>query len=440
MYLVYSLLVTLGVILTAPYYLWRRRSDPTSAGRWRERFGFLPESFQQQEQQAIWVHAVSVGETLAVVGLVREIQRLFPERKVFISHVTPTGRAAGESRLPSLAGRFYLPLDWRWAVEAAFDRLRPALLVIVETELWPNLLRAAHDSGARVILVNARLSPRSFRRYRLARPFLRRVLGPVDRICAQTLADAERFRALGARSDAVVLAGNLKFDSQPPQLGEFARLIQEALARARRGPVVVAASTVPGEEPLVLRAWAQIKARHPSALLILAPRHPPRFDEVARLLTEARCSFLRRTSLSRGAGGEDALAAQLSAPEVLLLDTIGELAGIFELADAVFMGGSLVPAGGHNLLEPAYWSKPALFGPHMENFRDIAQLFLEAQAGLQVRDADELARAMLELLEDEAARRQMGERAKQVLERESGATRRVLVHIRELLGAVIAVR
>ena len=435
MYLFYSLLVTLGVIVTAPYYLWRRRSD-MGRSRWRERFGFLPEAFQQEAQQAIWVHAVSVGETLAVVGLVKELQRLFPEWKVFISHVTPTGRSAGEARLPTVAGRFYLPLDWRWAVESAFDRLRPALLVIVETELWPNLLRAARERGVRVIQVNARLSVKSFRRYKLARPFLRRVLSCVDRICAQTPADAERFLALGARSETVMVAGNLKFDSQPPERGAGARALSQALARAGRRPVVVAASTMPGEEPLVLRAWAQIKARHAAALLILAPRHPQRFDEVARTLAEAGCSYLRRTSLSAEAGVE-ALAAQVSALDVLQLDTIGELAGVFELADVAFMGGSLVPTGGHNLLEPAYWSKPVVFGPYMQNFRDIAQLFLEARAGVQVRDEAELAQVLLALLNDEGARRQMGEKARQVLERESGATQRVLGHIRELLNVEV---
>ena len=169
MYLIYSFLVTLGVLLTAPYNLWKRR-DELAGWRWRERFGLLPESFQQAERGAIWIHAVSVGETLAVVRLARELQQLFPERKIFLSSVTPAGRAAGESRLPSVAGRFYLPMDWRGAVGAALKRIRPSLLVIVETELWPNLLRASHESGARIILVNGRLSPRSFPRYRLVRP------------------------------------------------------------------------------------------------------------------------------------------------------------------------------------------------------------------------------------------------------------------------------
>jgi 3-deoxy-D-manno-octulosonic-acid transferase len=430
MYLIYSLLVTTGVILTAPYYLWRWRGE-VRTGRWRERFGFLPESFQQAERGAIWVHAVSVGETLAVVGLVRQLQRSFPERKIFLSHVTPAGRAAGESRLPAIAGRFYLPLDWRWAVRAVLQRLRPAMLVIVETELWPNLLRAARESGARVMLVNARLSDRSFRRYQLVRLFMRRVLGNVDRICAQTETDSARFGCLGARPDTLVLTGNLKFDVEPPLLSELPRLMERLLSRASRGPVLVAASTMPGEEALVLEAWEKIHACHPRALLILAPRHPGRFDEVAQILKGRQPSFIRRTSLE---DREEALASQLAASQVLLLDTIGELAGIFELADVVFMGGSLVPAGGHNVLEPAFWSKPIIFGPHMENFRDIARLFLQAHAALQIRDSDELAQAALQLFADQTARRPLGERAKQVLQRESGATARVLNHTRELLA------
>jgi 3-deoxy-D-manno-octulosonic-acid transferase len=436
MYLIYSVLFTLGVILTAPYYLWRLRGKGGSA-HWGERLGCLPDSFQQAQPGPIWIHAVSVGETLAAVGLVRELQQRYPERKIFLSHVTPAGREAGENRLPSVAGRFYLPLDWRWAVRRALERIRPAMLVIVETELWPNLLRAARESGARVILANARLSDRSSRRYRLALPFMRRVLEDVDRICVQTATDAERFRRLGAKPESVELAGNLKFDAQPPQLGELPRLLEKVLARATRQPVLVAASTMPGEERLVLQAWKNIRDRHPRALLILAPRHPARFEEVAQLLTEARSSFVRRTMLE---AREDVLAGQLASSEILLLDTIGELAGIFELADMVFMGGSLVPTGGHNLLEPAYWSKGIIFGPHMENFRDIAQLFLQAEAAVQVRDTDELAHVVLKLLEDGAARRRMGEKAKQVLERESGATARVLEDIRELLDGGVPLR
>jgi len=437
MYLVYSALFSLGVILAAPYYLWRLRGRIISAASWRERFGFLPASFRQFERSAIWIHAVSVGETLAVAGLVRELQQRFPEHKVFLSHVTPAGREAGESRLPGLAGRFFLPLDWSFCVRRAIEHIRPAMLVIAETELWPNLLRTARESGAKVILVNARLSDRSFRRYHLVRLFVRRVLENVDRVCAQSPTDAERFMALGAKPERVVSAGNLKFDGSPPGAKEIARALGNVLKLAQRRPVVVAASTMAGEETLLLPAWAEIRRRHPQALLILAPRHPNRFEEVARLLAQKEISFVRRTSLEME---EVKLAAQLASAEVLLLDTIGELAGIFGLADVVFMGGSLVPTGGHNVLEPAWWAKPIVFGPHMHNFRDIARLFLQAHAAIQVPNSATLARTILGLLADGNRRHQLGEAAKRTLDQESGATQRTLDHIADLLDAGVHAR
>jgi len=221
----------------------------------------------------------------------------------------------------------------------------------------------------------------------------------------------------------------LKFDAQPPQLGPFARALQTAIKQARRGPVLVAASTMPGEESQVIEAWDLIRARYPQALLILAPRHPARFEEVAQSLLQADRRCARRTTLPSEV---PTLATQLASTEILLLDTIGELAGIFDLADMVFMGGSLVPSGGHNILEPAYWSKVIAFGPHMENFRDIAKLFLDAGAAIQVRNAAELAHATW-LLENKEARESMGASARQVLEQNSGATARTLDALRKVL-------
>jgi len=419
MYLIYSMLFTAGLVLTAPFYWWRKGRGQ-KRGHWGERFGNIP--FREDRPGAIWVHAVSLGETLAVAGLVKELQRAHPERRIYLSHVTPAGRAAGEARLPSIAGRFYLPLDWRWTVRKALARLRPSLLVIVETELWPNLIRAAREAGARVVIVNARLSQRSFRRYRLIGPFIRRVLGNVDQINAQTQADAERFLQLGAPRERVRMVGNLKFDAQPPQLGDFARALKATLRQARRGPVLVAASTMPGEEPLVLEAWDMIRVRYPQALLILAPRHPARFEAVSQELARAQRGFVRRTALPAEA---KELGRQLASTAILMLDTIGELAGVFEVADMVFMGGSLVPTGGHNILEPAYWSKVIAFGPHMENFRDIARQFLDAGAAIQIRTPEELAHATW-LLENKEAREDLGAKAREVLEQNSGATARTL--------------
>ena len=261
---------------------------------------------------------------------------------------------------------------------------------------------------------------------------MRRVLESVDRVCAQTEDDAEKFRRLGAKPASVVVTGNLKFEGKPPQLSELTEKLKKALRGLDRGPVIVAASTMPGEEPLLLPAWEKVRDRHPRALLILAPRHPARFDSVAQLLAGKGRSFVRRTALR---SDENAMGSQLAAPEILLLDTIGELAGIFEMAEVVFMGGSLVPTGGHNLLEPAFWGRPILHGPHMENFRDISRLFSQAGAAVQVRDAEELSRRFLELLQDDARRRELGAKARQVVEQEAGATPRVLEHIRALLAA-----
>ncbi len=283
----------------------------------------------------MWIHGVSVGETLAVAGLVKELQRRYPKRKIFLSHVTPAGREAGQTRLPTLAGRFYLPLDWRWSVRRALSRIRPALLLVVETELWPNLLQAAHECGARVVVVNARLSDRSLSRYRLVRPFMRRVLENVDLICAQSAREAERFRSLGAETERVAVTGNLKFDATPPEAGELAARLEKALQLAPRSPVIVAASTMPGEETLLLSAWAEIRRVHPQALLILAPRHPARFEAVAQLLARERRDFVRRTALERD---EQKLASQIASSEILLLDTIGELAGIFKAGRCGFCG------------------------------------------------------------------------------------------------------
>jgi 3-deoxy-D-manno-octulosonic-acid transferase len=323
-------------------------------------------------------------------------------------------------------------MDWHGAVRAALERIQPSLLVIVETELWPNLLRASHEFGARIILVNARLSTRSFRRYRLLRPLMRRVLEDVDVICAQTEADAERFQHLGAAPERIVLSGNLKFDSEPARLAAFSHLLEKAAAMTARGPIMIAASTMPGEEPMVLEAWGKIRAHYPKALLVLAPRRPARFGEVAQILTDSGCSYTRRTHL---ASQEPEISSQVAVPEILLLDTIGELAGILELADVVFMGGSLVPTGGHNILEPAYWAKPVVFGPHMENFQDIARLFLDANACVQVQDAAGLAESVLKLFGDRDFGRRLGERGKQVLEKQTGATARVLEQIQRLLNS-----
>ena len=424
----YSLLVTLVAAVAAPFYLVRYSRLP--AGYWRERFGSFPDSFPREtDTRAIWVHAVSVGETLAVAGLVAEIALRFPGRPIYLSHVTPTGHASGERRIPGVAGRFYLPVDWKWSVRRVFERLRPVMLIIAETELWPNLLSVARERGTSVALVNARLSERSFRGYRRFGFFFRPLLGSLDGVFAQTECDAERFRELGVPAARISVAGNLKFDVRPPELGGLPRLVRRALEGAGRGPVLVVGSTMPGEERMVLRAWDQVRRSFPSSFMVLAPRHPQRFEEVARLLAADGRRFLRRTALDPAE-----CEAQLAETEVLLLNTIGELGGVYELAGVAFVGGSLVADGGHNPLEPAFWAKPALFGKHMENFRDTARLLITEGAAFEVENPDALAARALELFRDPGLGRAAGTRAKAVLERGSGATDRIANELTRWLG------
>lgn len=433
MYFLYRCLFTAGALILSPYYAWRYRKTTLLRDSWRERLGFL--KFSAAGRGAIWVHAVSVGETLAVAGLVEALAARYPERPIFMSHVTPTGREAGEKRLPGIAGRFFLPLDLNGPLKRALARLQPALLVIVETELWPNLLRVAHESGARVAVVNARLSSRSTRGYKRLRFLMQRVLANLDAIMAQSDADAARFIEIGALPERVRTTGNLKFDCEPPAARPLNKALHEALTAAKRAPVLVAASTMPGEEEPLLAVWRAVRRSHPGALMILAPRHPPRFDRVAALLASEPGGFVRRSALGSNENALSALSGDNEAPGTLLLDSLGELAGIFELATVVFVGGSLVPLGGHNLLEPAWWGKPILFGPHMENFRDAARLFIRSGAAVEVRDARELEAEILALFADEARRNRMGEAARQVVERERGATERTIEHLKTLLAA-----
>jgi 3-deoxy-D-manno-octulosonic-acid transferase len=430
MYRLYSILFSVGLALMAPYYIWRHRGRKELSG-WRERLGKLPAPLRQEAPGAIWIHAVSVGETLAVAGLAKQLQQRYPGRKIFFSSVTAAGREAGEKKLPGIAGQFYLPLDWKFAVRRVLRQIRPSVLLIVETELWPNLLRTARESGCHTVLVNARLSDRSFPGYRLGRPFMRRVLENVTRICTQTATDAERFKELGARPRQVIVTGNLKFDGRAPEFGSFGIKIQNILAGENRSPVFVVGSTMRGEEPLVLQAWRRIHEKHPRAIMILVPRHPARFDEVAEMLQAQQLSTIRRTSLQED---DDELRRLLSRAEILLLDTIGELAEMVGVADVVFVGGSLVPTGGHNVVEPAFWGKPILFGPHMHNFRDVANLFLRAGGAVQVADANELADAVLRLLDHPTDARLMGDKAKHVVTEQAGAATRILNQMEEWLG------
>jgi 3-deoxy-D-manno-octulosonic-acid transferase len=364
-----------------------------------------------------------VGE--AVVGgiLVSRLRARRSGLPLLVSTVTATGREVARERIPQAESHIYFPLDFPGPVARALTAVNPRLVLLTEGEIWPNFLEACHLRGVPVLLVNGRVSHRSFRRCQLVKPLTRRVLTRIALFCMQGEGDASRILALGADPERVVVTGNIKYDDEeandqfPTRLAPVARLVDGR-------PVWVAGSTHRGEEGPILQAFREIRAGVPGSILVLAPRHPERIPEVEMLLREADLPFIRRSALTGG-------AAEL--PSVVLVDTMGELSHLYALATVAFVGGSLVPAGGHNILEPARYRRPILFGPHMDNFAEVAEAFLGEGTPHRVRDAPELAARVLELFRDPAAAHRMGEAAYRVLTRNRGAAERTVTLIERYL-------
>jgi 3-deoxy-D-manno-octulosonic-acid transferase len=420
MYFLYSVLLGAALVLLSPYFLLKGLRHNKYLHSLGARLGAVPEEARQAGPGAVWLHAVSVGEALAVEPLLRELRQRFPGRKLLVSTTTRTGQELAAKRLGADA-TFYFPLDFAFACRRTLAAVKPALVVIAETEIWPNFLRAAQRAGARVAFVNGRISDRSFGRYRFWRFFLRRALASVDLFLMQSEEDARRIRELGAPPARVDVGGNLKFDLPAPTPPAFLAELEKS---AQGAPIVVAGSTLASEEEKLLDALevcAQANGR--TAVLLLAPRHPERFDDVAALLERRGLRFLRR---SRWAPND-------RRPDVVLLDTLGELAGAYAAASIAFVGGSLVPAGGHNPIEPALWAKPVIFGPSMENFRGAARALLDAKAAFQVKSSQALGILLAALLGDPAACQRAGEAARQVVERERGAAARSAARLAALL-------
>ena len=425
----YTLVFAAGLVLMGPVFAVRAVRHKKYLGSLRERFGAV--GVGPADRPTLWFHAVSVGETLAVEPLVRAAVEALPGWRVVLSTTTATGQRVARERFPDLEV-FTFPLDLPFAVSRALDRVRPAAVCLVETEIWPNFLAACRRRGVRVALVNGRLSDNSFRGYRRAGRLLAPVLAGVDLFLMQSEADAERIRALGAEPARVVVAGNLKYDvdreALEARLSERRAGVERDLGLPDPRPLVVAGSTAPGEEAMIAEALAELRTRPGLAgtRVLVAPRHPERFDDAARAFEAHGFAVARR---SRPAGAAEA--------DVLLLDTIGELAAVYAHADVVFVGGSLVPRGGHNILEPALYERAVVVGPHTENFRQIVGDFRAAGAVEQLAagaGARELADALGRLLADAAEARRMGERASGVLDANRGATARSLDHVRTLAG------
>ncbi|MGH9257533.1 MAG: 3-deoxy-D-manno-octulosonic acid transferase [Vicinamibacterales bacterium] len=424
MYLVYSLLTLLALVALSPYFLYQALRHKKYVGSLQQRLGYLPVSLNLDGDESIWVHAVSVGEVLAARALIAELRQRYPRLRLFLSTTTRAGHELARRTVGEVDDVFYFPFDWAFSARRTLDIVRPRLFVMIETEIWPNLLRECRRRGVRTVLVNGRISYRSFPRYRLIRPFFRRVLEDIDRFCLQGDEAARRLVELGANPQRVTVTGSLKFDALdvvPPGRGR-ARVLRFLRVSPGR-PVLVAGSTLKGEEVPVIRAFNRLRARGNSPLLVIAPRHPERFADVERLCRQEGLSTIRRTELP--------IDAEPRA-DAVVLDTIGELAEVYQIATVVFVGGSLVPAGGHNILEPALYGKPIVFGPFMQNFSEISEAFLANDAAIQVRSDRELDEAIIGLMGDPVRRARLGAGARALIDASRGAKDKTMAAITAL--------
>jgi len=450
-YFVYSLLMGIAALLLLPYWLIQGLRHGKYLSNIKERLGFSFPSLRSlpaNRPGAIWIHAVSVGEVLSGVALAQKLKLTYPARPMVISTTTITGQALAKERMPFADAIHYFPLDWTFCVRRALRAVRPTLVVVLETEIWPNFLREAARSEIPVLFVSGRISDRSFARYQsylrkfgfFLRPFLRNALGNATAFLMQSQADADRIRSLGAPTERVSVSGNLKYDQVLPSPTPLSHWLQAEAQRRGRRPIIVAGSVVATEEPLALIAFGVLQGEFPRALLVLAPRKPEHFQEAADFIHESQRKFLRRSDLPIPKNGK--AETPVSSPAatsitddvtVLLLDSIGELASLYQLADGAFVGGSLVESGGHNILEPAAFGKIPVFGPSMENFAEMASRFVAAKAAVQVESPEDAGVAWIELLRDPERNRQMGETAKRLVDDSRGATARALAEIAKYL-------
>ena len=423
MYVFYSALLAVWLLITLPYWLIQMGRHGKYRAGLAQRFGRLPDWLRTPPSKPIiWVHAVSVGEVLTISGLVAELRLRFPEHRIVVSTTTGTGQKLARKRFGE-DNVFYFPLDFAFTIRPYLRALAPQLIIIAETEFWPNFLRLAKKNGSKIAVVNARISDRSFPGYRRLRPWLSRALTNIDLFLTQTEEDSRRLAEIGAAAQRIQISGNLKFDVSPPAPPPIVESLRSAFYQASAGPILVCGSTVDDEEPLLLRAFENVLASHPRAVMILAPRYPERFREVAELLKKLGLRFWRRSLWS----------GEAIAGGVFFVDTIGELAALYSLGTLAFVGGSLVPRGGHNIIEPAQYGVPIIIGTHTENFRDVVSLF-RAQNALKVVGPAELPLAFMELISDEGERMALGRRAADTIRAQQGATQRVLVALDALLG------
>jgi 3-deoxy-D-manno-octulosonic-acid transferase len=419
----YTFALFVALVLGLPYWLLAMATNGKYREGLSERLGWVPERLREGDaRKTIWVHAVSVGEVLAASRLVNELSACAPQYRVLLSTTTRTGQRLARERTGA-SHAFYFPLDFPWIVRRYLRVLDPVLLVLVETELWPNLLTACRRNSIPVAVVNGRISDRSLPRYMRLRRLWTKILSGVSIVLAQSQEDAKRLKAIGAPAGRVSFAGNLKFDVRSAEPAPITTTLREKLPTGTR--VLVCGSTLEGEEEILLDAFHQLLKTIPDCVMILAPRHPERFGRVVQLMKSRKELCVRRSNWMKR-------PAKIKPGTVILLDSIGELASVYALASVAFVGGSLVPAGGHNPLEPAQFAVPVVMGNHYANFRAIIDTLLQAEA-LKLATTENLVPMLENLLTDEEAANALGVRALEVFHHESGATGRAVTALLGLL-------
>jgi 3-deoxy-D-manno-octulosonic-acid transferase len=421
----YNFLSIIGLILYFPFLLMKKGPE--------NRIIFIQErlGLSEYHKTDIWVHAVSVGETLACIPFLKKLKDHFPDKKIIMTTTTYTGQKIAREKFPEADRILYMPLDAVFCIRRAVNLLSPEIFVTVETELWPGLFYSLKKINSRIITLNGRISQKSFEGYKKIKPFMEDLLSNVDFFYMQEKGDAERITALGADKDKVGIMGNFKFDMDMKDEAPMSWLSNIP------GKILLAASTHEGEEEAVLNAFRIIKDSLQDTKLIIAPRHPERFNETAELIEKKGFSFVRRSAMdqqSAVSGQRSGETGQCSSfPDVVLLDTIGELSRVFSRAEVAFIGGSLVPRGGHNIMEPAYWGRPIIFGPHMNNF-PIAGEFLSKSAAQEIRNPEDMAKAVIELLSNSEKAADMGLAARAIVDKNTGAVNKAIELIRGYIG------
>jgi 3-deoxy-D-manno-octulosonic-acid transferase len=425
MQLLYNLISVIGLLFYLPRLLLKKGPE--------SRLTFIKERLGMSDYNKtdIWVHAVSVGETLASLPFLKKLKKDFPDKKIILSTTTYTGQKIAREKFPEADRIMYMPLDSVLCVKRAVNILRPEIFITVETELWPALFQTLNKNGSRIIILNGRLSNESFNGYRKIKFLIKKVLSNVDFLYMQEKAYAERVIVLGADRHKVGVMGNFKFDI------DFDTSTPLNWLERVEGKILLAASTHKGEEEIILDAFESVKRNVNDLKLILAPRHPERFNEAAEITEEKGHNYIRRSEINQGSAvsGQQSALTDDAFPDVIILDTIGELSSVFSKASIAFIGGSLVPAGGHNILEPAYWSKPIIFGPHMDNF-PIAEEFLKRTAAFQVRDSKDITEKVIELLTNSEKAAAMGHNAKAIVDKNTGAVKKALDLTRGFIGTL----